>query len=97
MIPYLLPAIRDWSEWSAVFTDAALWRPAVERLWVAEPSLAARTGVGRVGTMTAGLPGTCAGFIPNESEVLKPLSPRVSRALHPRAGVHRPTGGGRSD
>jgi hypothetical protein len=89
MIPYLLPAIRDWSEWSAVFTDAALWRPAVERLWVAEPSLAARTGVGRIETMTAGFPGTCAVFILNESAVIKLFPPLVAGDFDRERAVYR--------
>lgn len=89
MIPYLLPAIRDWSEWSAVFTDAALWRPAVERLWVAEPSLAARTGVGRIETMTAGFPGTCAVFILNESAVIKLFPPLVAGDFERERAVYR--------
>ena len=89
MIPYLLPAIRDWSEWSAVFTDAALWRPAVERLWVAEPSLAARTDVGRIETMTAGFPGTCAVFILNESAVIKLFPPLVAGDFDRERAVYR--------
>ncbi|MCQ6473272.1 hypothetical protein, partial [Vibrio parahaemolyticus] len=67
----LLPVIRDWSAWSAVFTDADLWRPAIARLWADEPSLAARTGIGCVETVTAGFPGTCAVFIVNETAVIK--------------------------
>lgn len=89
MTPFLLPAIRDWSEWSAVFTDAALWRSAVERLWAAEPSLAARTGVGRIETVTAGFPGTCAVFILNESAVIKLFPPMVAGDFDRERAVYR--------
>ena len=89
MTPFLLPAIRDWSEWSTVFTNADLWRPAVERLWAAEPSLAARTGVGRIETMTAGFPGTCAVFILNGTAVIKLFPPLVAGDFDRERAVYR--------
>jgi hygromycin-B 7''-O-kinase len=89
MTTHLLPVIRDWSEWADVFTDAALWRPAIERLWLAEPVLAARSGVGRIETVRAGFPGTCAVFILNETAVIKLFPPLVAGDFERERAVYR--------
>ncbi len=89
----LLPAIRNWADWSAVFTDAELWRPAIERLWAAEPSLAARTGVTRIETLTAGFPGTCAVFILNDTAVIKLFPPLVAGDFVRERAVYRQLAG----
>lgn len=79
MNDYLLPPVHDWVEWGALFTDAALWRPAIVRLWATEtPPLAVRTGLARVGRVTAGFPGTCAVFILDETVVIKFFPPMVA-------------------
>ncbi len=78
MSDYVLPAVRDWAEWGALFTDAARWRPAIARLWAVEPSLAARTGVASVGRVAAGFPGTCAVFVLDEAAVIKFFPPLVA-------------------
>ena len=85
----LLPAIHDWADWSAIFTDAALWRPVIARLWTEEPSLAARTGVARVASLTAGFPGTCAVFIVNEAAVIKLFPPMVAGDFERERAVYR--------
>jgi len=85
----LLPAIHDWADWSAIFTDAALWRPVIARLWTEEPSLAARTGVARVASLTAGFPGTCAVFIVNEAAVIKLFPPMVAGDFARERAVYR--------
>jgi len=89
MTPHLLPAVRGWPDWSAVFIDAELWRPAIERLWAAEPSLAARTGVERIATVTAGFPGTCAVFILNATTVIKLFPPMVVGDFERERAVYR--------
>ena len=81
--------IHDWAGWSGVFTDAALWRPAIARLWTDELSLAARTGVGRIETVTAGFPGTCAVFIVNETAVIKLFPPLVAGDFERERAVYR--------
>ena len=85
----LLPAIHDWADWSAVFTDAELWRPAIERLWAAEPSLAAGSGVARIETVIAGFPGTCAVFILNATAVIKLFPPMVAGDFVRERAVYR--------
>lgn len=89
MTTYLLPVIHDWSDWATVFTDADLWRPAIAWLWANEPSLAARTGIDRVATVTAGYPGTCAVFIVNESVVIKLFPPLVAGDFERERAVYR--------
>jgi hygromycin-B 7''-O-kinase len=89
MTPTLLPAIHDWPDWSAVFTDADYWRPAIEWLWSAEPALAVRSGVARIETMTAGFPGTCAVFILNGTAVIKLFPPMVAGDFVRERAVYR--------
>ena len=89
MTTYLLPAIHDWADWSAVFTDVELWRPAIARRWAEERSLAARTGIGCVETVTAGFPGTCAVFIVNETAVIKLFPPLVASDFERERAVYR--------
>jgi len=85
----LLPAIRDWAEWGALFTDAERWRPAIARLWAAEPSLAARAGVASVGRVVAGFPGTCAVFVLDETAVIKFFPPMVAGDFVRERAVYR--------
>ena len=89
MTHHLLPSVRDWPDWSPVFTDADLWRPAIERLWASEPSPAARTGVARIETVTAGFPGTCAVFILNATAVIKLFPPMVVGDFERERAVYR--------
>ena len=35
-LPYLLPPIESWSDWSAVFKDACLWRPVIDAICSSE-------------------------------------------------------------
>ena len=89
MTHYLLPTIRDWPDWSAVFTDSGVWRPAIERLWAADPALAAQTGVAQVETVVAGYPGTCAVFIVNQMAVIKLFPPLVAGDYARERAVYR--------
>ena len=89
MTSQLLPVIHDWADWSAVFTDAELWQPAIARLWAEKPSLAARTGIGRIETVTAGFPGTCAVFIINQTAVIKLFPPLVAGDFERERAVYR--------
>lgn len=89
MSDYLLPAVRDWAEWGALFTAAERWRPAIARLWAAEPLLAARTGVASVGRVVAGFPGTCAVFVLDETAVIKFFPPMVAGDFVRERAVYR--------
>lgn len=85
----ILPAIDDWSDWSAIFVDEARWRPAIEALWAIEPALATDTGMTRVETVRAGYPGTCAVFILNEVVVIKFFPPMVAGDFIRERAVYR--------
>ena len=88
-MPFYLPAIHDWADWGPLFTDAARWRPAVAALWAAEPSLAARTGLAAIDTLTAGYPGTCAVFLLDETAVIKLFPPMVAGDFVRERAVYR--------
>ncbi|MCA9933046.1 MAG: aminoglycoside phosphotransferase family protein [Ardenticatenaceae bacterium] len=64
-----LPPINNWSDWSAMFTDAALWQPVVRRI-CRQHGLTA-------GTVKAGFPGTCAVFVVDEQVVVKLYPPML--------------------
>jgi len=91
MTEYLLPPVRDWGEWGAIFTDAALWRPVVERIW-AERGWSWQTPPTNV---EAGFPGTCAVFIvrgPDAAEppvVVKLFPPMVAGDFSKERAVYR--------
>lgn len=89
MVEFLLPAVINWPEWEPLFTDAATWRPVVDRLWAREPALAAQTGVRAPEEVVAGYPGTCAVFIVNNAVVVKFYPPMVATDWARERAVYR--------
>lgn len=81
---FLLPPVRDWAEWGPIFTDAALWRPAVERVWAL-----ASWGEEPPRQIEAGFPGTCAVFVVDEAAVVKFFPPMVAGDFGKERGVYR--------
>ncbi len=77
----LLPAIRTWSEWGAMFTDVARWTPAVR-------AICRQAGL-PVRDIAAGYPGTNAVFVLDQTYVLKIYAPfcrhdfEIERELYP--------------
>ena len=63
----LLPAIQTWEEWAKKFTNAHIWKPAVQEI-CHRASIPFRN-------MQAGYPGTNAVFIVNQRFVVKIYSP----------------------
>ena len=49
-MPYLLPAIESWSDWSATFNDVALWRPMIDAICEREGISYRRTEIPRSNT-----------------------------------------------
>jgi hygromycin-B 7''-O-kinase len=78
MSDWLLPLVRDWDDWRPIFTDVALWRPVVERVWAADATLQASTGIAAPGRVEAGYPGTCAVFVVDDAAVIKFFPPMVA-------------------
>jgi hygromycin-B 7''-O-kinase len=68
----MLPIPQSWHEWGRMFTDAALWRPAVQQIYRA-------SGLGVAGEVEAGYPGTCAVFIVDGRAVVKIYPPTLHR------------------
>jgi hygromycin-B 7''-O-kinase len=89
MTGYLLPVVTTWDEWRPIFTDAAMWRPVVERVWAAEPALRQQTGIVAPGRVVAGYPGTCAVFCVDERAVIKFFPPMVAGDAEREATVYR--------
>lgn len=79
MSDFLLPMVRDWNDWRPIFTNAALWRPVVERVWSVDPTLQAATGIAVPTRVEAGYPGTCAVFVINNAVVVKFFPPMLGR------------------
>src|SRR5688572_23703051 len=94
MSGYLLPVEIDWAEWGRIFTDASIWRPVIERVWVADESLSQATGIAVPGVITAGFPGTCAVWVVGEPEksdaaVIKFYPPMVARDRERELAVYQ--------
>ena len=89
MKDYILPVVTSWDDWRPIFTDAAVWRPVIVRLWAAEPALRARTGIAAPDRMVAGYPGTCAVFIIDVRAVIKFFPPMVAGDGAREAAVYR--------
>lgn len=89
MVDFLLPPVSGWDEWRELFTDEAVWRPVVTRLWAREPGLAARTGVAAPESVVSGFPGTCAVFIVNDAIVVKFFPPMVADDWRRERAVYR--------
>jgi hygromycin-B 7''-O-kinase len=85
----LLPEVRDWPEWVAIFTDAVLWRPVIEEVWAADPNLASWTGSPRPVRVEPGFPGTCAVFIVDDRTVIKFFPPMAARDFDRERAVYR--------
>lgn len=91
---YLLPVEIDWAEWERIFTDASMWRPVVERVWLVDASLSQVTGIVAPRDMTAGFPGTCAVWVVGDPEtsdaaVIKIFPPMVARDHERELAVYR--------
>ena len=76
---YRLPTVVTWEQWSAIFSDVALWRPVVSEICSGE-------GIA-YSSMEAGYPGTNAVFLLDRMYVIKIYSPLwhdfgVERELH---------------
>ncbi len=76
---YLLPAVVTWEQWSAIFSDVALWKPVVSEICSGE-------GIA-YSSIEAGYPGTNAVFLLDRKYVIKIYSPLwndfgVERELH---------------
>jgi hygromycin-B 7''-O-kinase len=91
MDEYLLPPVRDWRDWGAIFTDAELWRPVVERVAAAHPALFPPPPR----RVEAGFPGTCAVFIIHGADasappvVVKLFPPLVAGDFSKERAVYR--------
>lgn len=81
-----LPAVRGWAEWSALFTDAAAWRPLVAYL-------CRRHGVMPARRVEAGYPGTCAVFVVDAAVVVKLYPPMLPDDALRELAVYRACGG----
>lgn len=79
MCNFLLPDVNDWTTWGAIYTDVALWRPVVERLWADDLRLRVATGIEVPQSVEGGYPGTCAVLVVNGSAVVKFYPPQVAR------------------
>lgn len=91
MTKYLLPAVREWAEWGPVFNDAALWPPVARRIWAADATLPAATGIAAPMRIVAGYPGTCAVLIVDEAAVVKIFPPPLANDFaRERAIYHLP-------
>lgn len=64
---YLLPPVETWSDWSAIFNDAAVWKPAVDAICAREKIVYQR--------IEPGFPGTHAVFVLDRKRVVKIFSP----------------------
>lgn len=89
MSDFLLPPVSEWADWGPIFTDAALWRPVVERVWADDPGLPAATGILLPTRIEAGFPGTCAVFIVDNRAVIKFFPPMVARDFDRERTVYR--------
>ncbi|MCI0576829.1 MAG: aminoglycoside phosphotransferase family protein [Chloroflexi bacterium] len=63
-----LPAFDAWPEWGAAFTNVTLWRPLLAHLYQ-------QAGLGELGAVEAGFPGSCAVFIVDRQVVIKLFPP----------------------
>ena len=76
---YLLPTVATWEQWSAIFSDVALWRPMVSEI-------CSREGIA-YSSIETGYPGTNAVFLLDRKYVIKIYNPfwngfGVERELH---------------
>lgn len=86
---WLLPVVRDWAEWAAIFTDVTLWRPVVETVWQADEQLRAASGVSELTRVEGGYPGTCAVFLVDVSAVIKFFPPMVAHDFERELTAYR--------
>jgi hygromycin-B 7''-O-kinase len=70
--------VRD--HWSSIFTDAQVWRPLIEEIW-------RREGLGAVGAVDGGLPGSNAVFRVNAQYWVKIAWPRYMDDLAREAEI----------
>ncbi len=76
---YFLPPVETWKDWSAIFSDTALWRPVVAEI-------CSREGIA-CSNIEAGYPGTNAVYVIDRTYVVKVYNPvwedfGVERDLH---------------
>ncbi len=86
---YHLPAVHDWADWRPIFTDSALWRPLIEKIWTADPALPAATGIKMPTRVETGHPGTCAVFVVNRQVVVKLFPPMLPHDFEKERIAHR--------
>ena len=67
IMTYLLPAVDTWEQWSAIFTDLALWKPVVSEICLQE-------GIA-CGSVEAGYPGSNAVFLVDRRYAVKVYNP----------------------
>ncbi len=88
---YLLPPVEAWSNWSAIFNDAAVWKPVID-------AICAQEGITYQG-IEPGYPGTHAVFVLDRKHVVKifssllptdELEREVLRSLEPNEGIPTP-------
>jgi len=88
---YLLPPVETWDDWSAIFNDAAVWKPVVDAICARERITYRR--------IEPGYPGTHAVFILDRKRVVKVFSPlwpddkrevEVVRELGPNEAIPTP-------
>lgn len=89
MSEWLLPAVKDWAEWVAIFTDVGLWRPVVDQLWQQDDRLRAASGINVPARVESGYPGTCAVFVVDETAVIKFFPPMVARDFDRELAVYQ--------
>jgi hygromycin-B 7''-O-kinase len=78
----MLPIPHTWHEWGQMFTDTALWRPAVQQI-------CRESGFGAVADVKAGYPGTCAVFVVDGRAVVKIYPPTLHRDFWREREVYR--------
>ena len=66
-MPYLLPPIETWKQWSSIFMDKELWTPVISRI-------CSREGL-RYSDLRTGYPGSNAVFLLDRSYVVKVYNP----------------------
>jgi hygromycin-B 7''-O-kinase len=78
----MLPVPQSWHEWSRMFTDTGLWRPAVQQI-------CRERGVTAADEVAAGYPGTCAVFVVDGRVVVKLYPPMLHRDYWREREVYR--------
>jgi len=89
MSEFLLPFVNDWATWSTIFTDVAVWRPIIERVWRMDGQLRHASGLERPTVVAGGYPGTCAVFVVDDVAVIKFFPPMVAHDIERELAAYR--------